>query len=239
MGEMKAKSELNSNNVSHLSILSPPVGTVMAFAGEWPPYKDKSQNLRHDEEKIGWMLCDGRTLDHQGDNEKTIYTTLYEVIGTVHGKPSETQFKLPDLRGRFLRGADRDSNNDPDYKKRKDPNKDIHMQGVGSYQHWATRAPHSDFQVVNKGRNKEPYAKGLEYRGLLRRAKKGEFDMRKAVPNWGSPNGDPTNEFWGKGLPTVPCLSELYEIVDDYKVSGGDRETRPINIAVNWIIKVK
>ena len=69
-----------------------PPGTVMAFAGETPP--------------LGWVECDGRALD----GEDPQYAALERAIGTTWGTGDDgdpaTDFNIPDLRGRFLRGLD-------------------------------------------------------------------------------------------------------------------------------------
>jgi len=74
-----------------------PAGTVEAFAG--------------DTSKIptGWLLCDGSAVS------RTTYTNLFSVIGENWGEGDGTStFNLPDLRGRFLRGQNLASGNDPD-----------------------------------------------------------------------------------------------------------------------------
>jgi microcystin-dependent protein len=43
----------------------------------------------------GWLLCQGQTLTIS-DN-----ATLYSLLGTVYGGDGRSNFKLPDLRGRF------------------------------------------------------------------------------------------------------------------------------------------
>lgn len=63
-----------------------PVGSVEAFAG----VKTKIPE--------GWMLCDGRTL------LRADYPELFEVISTTFGYTTSTNFKIPDLRGEFVRG---------------------------------------------------------------------------------------------------------------------------------------
>lgn len=60
-----------------------PLGSVQAFAGTVIP--------------AGWKLCDGSSLN------KADYVDLYAVLGNVFGNTS-TSFKLPDLRGEFIRG---------------------------------------------------------------------------------------------------------------------------------------
>ena len=49
----------------------------------------------------GWVLCDGKEIS------RSTYASLYAVIGTQFGTPSNASlFKVPDLRGRFPLGAD-------------------------------------------------------------------------------------------------------------------------------------
>jgi microcystin-dependent protein len=63
-----------------------PVGTVMAFATSAVP--------------SGWLKCNGQRISI------TSYQNLYDIIGDTY-KDINTlagQFRLPDLRGRFIRG---------------------------------------------------------------------------------------------------------------------------------------
>lgn len=62
-----------------------PRGSIMPFAGVIAP--------------PGWLFCHGQEIN------RTTYTGLYQVIGTLYGTPSNTEvFKVPDFRGRFLAG---------------------------------------------------------------------------------------------------------------------------------------
>ena len=63
-----------------------PAGAVMAFA---------TQNLPG-----GWLECDGSPLS------RTAYADLYAAIGTTYGYTNSSDFRLPDLRGEFVRGWD-------------------------------------------------------------------------------------------------------------------------------------
>ena len=64
-----------------------PAGTIMAMA------------VDPSEPPTGWVHCDGSFLS------RTVYSGLYNVIGTTFGSGSGT-FKVPDLRGEFIRGLD-------------------------------------------------------------------------------------------------------------------------------------
>ena len=57
------------------------VGEIRMFAGNYPPRN--------------WAFCDGSTLPINGNE------ALYSVIGTTYGGDGQTNFKLPDLRGRI------------------------------------------------------------------------------------------------------------------------------------------
>lgn len=64
-----------------------PAGTVSAFAGATAP--------------AGYLLCDGGAIS------RAIYSDLYATIGTTYGTgDGSTTFNIPDLRGEFIRGLD-------------------------------------------------------------------------------------------------------------------------------------
>ncbi len=64
-----------------------PAGAIMAFANDSTP--------------AGWLACEGQVL------LRASYIDLFNVIGTDYNTGGElsTQFRLPDLRGYFVRGA--------------------------------------------------------------------------------------------------------------------------------------
>lgn len=76
-----------------------PVGAILAYGGSSTAPR-------------GWLLCNGTSYNRQG------YPELYNVIGTAYGTASSTTFNVPDLRGRFIRGVDGGSGNDPDAASR-------------------------------------------------------------------------------------------------------------------------
>jgi hypothetical protein len=94
-----------------------PVGTILAFAGP-------SSSIPE-----GWLLCDGKAYD------KNQYIDLFNAINVGWGTPSADQFRVPDLRGMFLRGVNGDAEIDPDrsarFEKYSGGNKE---NNVGSYQ---------------------------------------------------------------------------------------------------------
>src|SRR3954468_17271376 len=59
----------------------PYVGEIRMFAGNFAP--------------AGWMFCEGQLLPIS-ENE-----TLFQLIGTTYGGDGQSNFNLPDLRGRI------------------------------------------------------------------------------------------------------------------------------------------
>ena len=59
----------------------PYVGEIRMFAGNFAP--------------VGWMFCEGQLLPIS-ENE-----TLFQLIGTTYGGDGQSNFALPDLRGRI------------------------------------------------------------------------------------------------------------------------------------------
>ena len=60
----------------------PYVGEIRPFAGTYAP--------------VGWLLCDGSTLSIAQ------FEVLFNLIGTTYGGDGQTNFRLPDLRGRAV-----------------------------------------------------------------------------------------------------------------------------------------
>ena len=55
-------SERQAEDIDRLSLTSPPVGRVMAFAGEWSPRR--ADGNQWTEQELSWLLCDGWEWDH-------------------------------------------------------------------------------------------------------------------------------------------------------------------------------
>ncbi|MCP4137411.1 MAG: tail fiber protein [bacterium] len=137
------------SRIKTLEGLVSPVGSIAPFAGP----KEKVPD--------GWLFCDGQAYG------RAEYSKLFQVIGTAWGTPDGYRFNVPDLRGVFLRGADRGTGKDPDAGSRA-----AMMSGgntgdtVGSYQadefeshdhrvhgtnHKATPSGHTDYSENQYG----------------------------------------------------------------------------------------
>ncbi|MEM8780962.1 MAG: tail fiber protein [Cyanobacteria bacterium P01_G01_bin.49] len=84
-----------------------PIGTIMAYAGA------VDGNAKGQLERQGWLVCD---VEEYSESD---YQELENTIGVYYGRPSRAgMFKVPDLRGRFVRGVDNGAGRDPDASSR-------------------------------------------------------------------------------------------------------------------------
>lgn len=163
--------------------------------------------------KGSWMICDGRPLS------KTDYPELFAAIGTFYGtgmdstgtKMAQRDFNLPNYQGYFLRGVD------PIKAIDKGPRS---VGGaVGSRQDFATALPVTPFRTAQDGAHE--HALDLEM-------------------NAGRSDGGVRNTVANPYVGSSPHKGTAHDGTHQHTVvSGGDPETRPVNISVNWIIRVK
>lgn len=145
---------------------------------------------------------------------------IFSVLAFSWGKSTEDAFFIPDLRGRFLRGVDGDAKRDPDSQSRIASNRGGNTGNtVGTVQDFATSLPKEPFLTSASGehKHKDPTWNGQG----------GPFEL--ATLNRG-PGG---YDYGAEAAPTTSAGQHNHDIV------GGDRETRPINAYVYWIIKAK
>lgn len=157
----------------------------------------------------GWLACDGSNYPPADDD----YKTLFGVIDFIYGKdPTTGNFLVPDYRGQFLRGTDARSNNDPDAHLRR-RHADLYPRADGSF-----AAPVGDqvgtVQEDALGRPKKAFTANLS--NLPQSAKSTAYTI-------GSP---PHAASWKGGSTEVTM-----------PVSGGDSESRPVNVCVQYFIK--
>lgn len=78
-----------------------PSGAILAFGGETGAVP------------AGFLFCDGSAVS------RTTYAALFAAIGVAWGNgDGTTTFRVPDLRGRFVRGTDEGTGRDPDSASR-------------------------------------------------------------------------------------------------------------------------
>lgn len=176
------------------AISQPPIGSVVAYAGDLSGANEGMGAPHTPLEASGWMLCDGRALRSQD------YPQLYAVIGNLYGG-ADGAFNLPDYRGTFLRGVDAGRGMDPDAAIRT-PAPQGQSGGVGSTQACALQVHAHDYAAPGPAAGTGPGSAPVA-----------------APPQPASRTGGPVGE---PGAP--PVKTSLME-------------TRPANIAVNYIIR--
>jgi hypothetical protein len=190
-----------------------PIGSIIAYGGEIS---------REWEERNGWLRCDGRVLDRTDVGKRD----LFEAIGFAWGGDGDTKFNLPDLQGFFLRGVDSVRPDSPIL----DPDRNERFPGrfggnagakVGSVQSYATAFPQgqgSEFQVERGG----TFNLMLPFEVNAARDVNGQNNT-VAYPN----------------LPNQGQHAWLDIPPHEHKIVGGNKETRPVNAYVHWIIRFR
>ena len=68
------------------SVYAVPIGTILSYSATTPP--------------VGFLVCDGSEVS------RSTYADLFKIIGDTYGTATDTsKFKLPDLRDKFVQGA--------------------------------------------------------------------------------------------------------------------------------------
>lgn len=190
-----------------------PAGSVMAFAGPvLPP---------------GWLWCDGV------EYARTTYPRLYAAIGNTHGTNGSTTFRVPDYRGRFLRGADSGTGRDEDRDTRAAMNSGGNAgNNLGSVQNEAFRSHNHSAASFASANHKHYIPFGSSGSNLYSTEQR--FGRRVvAVQGGHAPNG-----FTAQGTgPKDEAASDTPTETASIPADGGN-ETRPDNAYVGYIIKL-
>ncbi|NUL02618.1 tail fiber protein [Streptomyces lunaelactis] len=157
----------------------------------------------------GWLLCDGAAVS------RDTYADLFQVIGTQHGGGDGTRtFNLPDYRGRFQRGVDDSTGRDPDAASRTAANQGgATGDSVGSVQGTATAFPTGNaFSSDTQGAHTHS----------VTHVPKDRSHPYVSASHYGEWNNDSAN-----------CDSDGDHT---HSVEGGDADTCPVNIYLNYLI---
>ena len=194
-------------------IILVPTGAIMPFAMNTVP--------------TGWLAANGNEYSKTGT-----YAALFAVIGTTYGETNGagvsvtggTHFRVPDLRGYFVRGAGTNSNGIAagtfGAKQADSVEPHTHSASVGNHQHniiantTGSNAPYTTINIDNN-----------DY--LAARAES------TSTPNW---------SYTLRGVSTTATLgltssNGAQTITTSSQSPAGTTETRPANIALLYCIK--
>ena len=217
------------------SLPSPPMQPLMAgcgaYAGEIRMWAGPPETA-----PTGWFICDGAAVDKDAAPE------LFAAIGTSWGGDGVPFFRLPDMRGRFPRGVDTGSSQDPERFSRFS----IYTGGntgatVGTYQLDATARPNSGWATTNDthshemmgaGRTGNSQGTGNYLQGTVNSQAYGSKHTDTDTHNHGITGGDPESRptnayvhfiiFGGCDLVTAECLGDV----------DGDRDVDLTDLAI-------
>ena len=105
-----------NNNPDRLFDIGMPIGGIILFPGAiYDDVDANGERILKEQFRIGgWMEAAGQLIEVEE------YSELYSVIGTTYNINSEeekpTLFRLPDLRGLFVRGTQNDPRKDESRK---------------------------------------------------------------------------------------------------------------------------
>ena len=187
-----------------------PIASVIPYAG---PVADSDTGgtgfdlaqIRTQLAAAGWLYCDGSPYACQD------YMLLHAVIGTRFGSASEggiAQFRVPDLRGRFIRGVDVPGNLDPGDRTTQDgaaapPGTKVY--GVGTLQADAFQGHEHLYDAMGPGE-----AVGAS-----------EANVLEPLP----------------GQSTTGILVDPDDAGQSDGTPRSSTETRPLNLALNYLIR--
>jgi hypothetical protein len=141
--------------------------------------------------------------------DRTTYAALFALIGTTYGSSSGTTFKIPDYRGLFLRGCDQNGTVN---------------QANGTKAGTAGRAP---------GSTQVDAFRSHSHALLDQNGNALQSQWRNAFDTVGS--GNPGTGFLG-GLTST---GNVWASLPYTSTEGGSTETVPVNMAVQFIMRIK
>ena len=192
-----------SGNLSFQIVAGVPTGSVFCMAVATVP--------------SGYLECNGQTLS------RSTYAALFAIIGTQYGAPSNSTFKVPDLRGEFIRGFDNGRNVDPNRSigtLQGDDNK-LHNHGIDFYTQNHTLT--GTVANISESYEVSGTASGVFSKGSGSAAR---------TPITSDVSGAGSFSFNG---------THNHHVIGATQNSGGDGiqgESRPRNIAMMYVIKI-
>ena len=195
-----------------------PTGTVVPYAANSAP--------------SGWVICDG-SLYGRNSFDPSPQVNLFGVIGTTYGFTTISNFAVPDLRGMFVRGFDNGRGLDP-----------LRVFGtdqtfaVESHNHSGTTGNQSvghthPFSGTTGGQSVDHVHTYIRSSFALRQAPAGGSNnvaVSEFTTTTSGVNTDHTHNFSGT---TGAVSADHTHSISSY----GTTETRPRNVAMNYIIK--
>lgn len=209
--QTKSIQYLQTKPVSQMSNSLNEIGSIVLFSGDTIPEN--------------YNLCDG-SLFAISD-----YPDLFAVLKTTYNQPNidtNINFNIPDLRDVFIRSTGQ-------------------SHTLGSYQKWSTGMPQNQFQNQNSGNhthvtsNAGSHSHETMWAGVNASSSLNGTSTVEKVRHWITCCN--TDQSTTSISPTDVDGDHVHDVTANgdhtHTLVGGDLETRPDNISLNYIIKVK
>lgn len=167
----------------------------------------------------GWLLCNGQALSSSD------YPALYSTLGTTYGNGStginaggDKQFNVPDLRGEFVRGLDEGRGIDAGRQ-------------LGTVQGPSAKLPpssSSQFRLKGNASSNTGHTHSMAFEGTNDGPGHTHTSTQLLAPGY--------NQFTGTF--SVNTTGATNHIHTGTVTGGGDAETRPRNVSMNYLIKI-
>ena len=206
-----------SGNLSFSLVQGVPTGSVFCMAVATVP--------------SGYLECNGQSIS------RTTYAALFAVIGTQYGSASGSTFKVPELRGEFIRGFDNGRGADSG-------------RSIGSHQN-NDNAQHTHTTTHNHSFSDSGTTSTKTLRGTVQQIAEtyaasgtatGVFSKLGNFQSSATPSGTDTSPAGGFAMNAdhdhTFSVSGNTSIHDGPTGPSGTTESRPRNIAMMYIIKV-
>lgn len=162
----------------------------------------------------GWAMCDGSEVS------RTEYAALFAAVGTTYGVGDGLDtFNLPDMRGQFLRALD----------------------DMGTAQGAAGVDVDGTARTVGQPQAQATRKNGLTATQASHRHLEGNVGVGSIDNNYnryGRVGGQTTKNRPSGSSSTSTGATYTQTVTPAITIADGDTETRPINMAVNYIIKL-
>ena len=199
-----------------------PSGSIIAYTGSVDPR--------------GWMICDGRTISIQ-DHE-----SLYAVISTQFGGDGVYTFRLPDLRGSFLRGT---GTNAAYTEYAGSSLNSIQTHATQVHHHQITDPTHNH-GITDPGHSHSQNGGGSANEGVTSAVASETVTDSGTYATSSSTTGITINyastgitvNNHATGITINDVVSTDTNVVGNPPVRLDNKETRPFNLGINWIIKM-
>tara|TARA_R100000231_G_scaffold737_3_gene1354 strand:+ start:4228 stop:5400 length:1173 start_codon:yes stop_codon:yes gene_type:complete len=200
----------SSGNLSFQLIAGVPTGVIFAL----PDTQASGAGYQSNGIPDGYVECNGTELS------RTTFAALFNVIGTRYGAPTSSTFRVPDLRGEFIRGFDGGKGTDPG-------------RGIGTFQA-SVNLLHDHTVDINTNRPDLTGEATLISETFTGGIVSGVFTKgsnTNGFPTPGNPDTSPTGTL---GID----VSHSHSVIGVTGARGNAGEGRPRNIAMMYIIKV-